>query len=50
MREPLLIALIISNFCFGQNLIDKKGLRQGKWIKFYKNSKAIQFQGEFECD
>lgn len=50
MREPLLIALIISNFCFGQNLIDKKGLRQGKWIKFYKNSKAIQFQGEFVDD
>lgn len=50
MRLFGLILFFLTNALFAQNVVDKKGMRQGKWIKYYDNSTSIQFEGEFLDD
>ena len=48
MKRYLIILLISPFFCFSQtNTIDKKGLRQGVWAKYYPDNKTPIYTGQF---
>jgi antitoxin component YwqK of YwqJK toxin-antitoxin module len=32
------------------NQVDSKGRKQGEWVKFYDNSSAVRYQGQFKND
>ena len=48
MRFTLFLVCFLSVPCFSQNLVDNKGLKQGKWVKFYENSNVPKYEGEFK--
>lgn len=43
------IAFVLVQLCFGQNLIDNQGLKQGTWTKKYDNGN-LRYEGTFEDD
>ena len=48
MKRYLIILLIFPFFCFCQtNTIDKKGLKQGAWAKYYTDNKTPIYTGQF---
>ena len=48
MKRYLIILLIFPFFCFSQtNTIDKKGLKQGVWAKYYPDNKTPIYTGQF---
>ncbi len=48
MKRYLIILIILPFFCFTQtNTIDKKGLKQGTWVKYYPDNKTPIYTGQF---
>lgn len=56
MIYRILILLIISTPLFSQNAgeeinrVDKKGQKQGKWVKYYPDSEVKRYEGTFKDD
>jgi antitoxin component YwqK of YwqJK toxin-antitoxin module len=49
MKRYLIILIIFPFFCFSQtNTIDKKGLKQGAWAKYYPDNKTPIYTGQFK--
>ena len=49
MKSYLIILIIFPFFCFSQtNTIDKKGLKQGAWAKYYPDNKTPIYTGQFK--
>ena len=49
MKRYLIILIIFPFFCFSQtNTIDKKGLKQGAWVKYYPDNKTPIYTGQFK--
>lgn len=50
MRYILFLIFFLSFNTYAQNRVDKQGLKQGKWIKYYSNTKNPIYEGEFKDD
>lgn len=46
-----LATIVTISFSFSQtNKVDSKGRKQGEWVKYYPNSKHVEYQGSFIDD
>ncbi|MFN5147592.1 MAG: toxin-antitoxin system YwqK family antitoxin [Flavobacteriia bacterium] len=45
-----LLIFLTTLLCFGQNVTDSKGKKQGVWSKVYQGSKVYQYKGQFKDD
>lgn len=45
----IIISIVLTTIGFSQNNVtDAKGRKQGVWIKYYPNSKVMEYKGEFK--